>query len=93
MLGRLVAERVDHGPEKVWSDELATLCRSCDALLCNLECCISGRGTRTTRFPHKPFFFRAPPAAVGALAAVRTKTARSGAPSCQPAASGSACWP
>ena len=75
MLGRLVAERVDHGPEQVWSDELATLCRSCDALLCNLECCISGRGTRTTRIPHKPFFFRAPPAAVEALAAVGTSAA------------------
>ena len=75
MLGRLVAERVDHGPEQVWSDELATLCRSCDAFLCNLECCISGRGTRTTRIPHKPFFFRAPPAAVEALAAVGTSAA------------------
>jgi poly-gamma-glutamate capsule biosynthesis protein CapA/YwtB (metallophosphatase superfamily) len=70
MLGRLVAERVDRGrPERVWSDELAELCRSCDALVCNLECCISARGSRTTRLAHKPFFFRAPPAAVAALTA------------------------
>jgi poly-gamma-glutamate capsule biosynthesis protein CapA/YwtB (metallophosphatase superfamily) len=71
MLGRLVGERLDRGqPERIWSDELAELCRSCDALVCNLECCISERGSRTTRVPHKPFFFRAPPAAVEALAAV-----------------------
>jgi poly-gamma-glutamate capsule biosynthesis protein CapA/YwtB (metallophosphatase superfamily) len=71
MLGRVVAERLDRGrPERVWSDELAELCRSCDALVCNLECCISTRGSRTTRVAHKPFFFRAPPAAVAALTAV-----------------------
>jgi poly-gamma-glutamate capsule biosynthesis protein CapA/YwtB (metallophosphatase superfamily) len=76
MLGRLVGERLDHGrPERVWSDELAQLCRSCDALVCNLECCISARGNRTTRIPHKPFYFRAPPAAVEALAAVGTSVA------------------
>jgi Bacterial capsule synthesis protein PGA_cap len=70
MLGRRVAERLDGGrPEGVWSDELAELCRSCDALVCNLECCISARGSHTTRVAHKPFFFRAPPAAVAALAA------------------------
>jgi poly-gamma-glutamate capsule biosynthesis protein CapA/YwtB (metallophosphatase superfamily) len=73
MLGRLVAERLDRGqPERVWSDELAALCRSCDALVCNLECCISERGSRTTRVAQKPFFFRAPPAAIDALAAVGT---------------------
>jgi poly-gamma-glutamate capsule biosynthesis protein CapA/YwtB (metallophosphatase superfamily) len=71
MLGRLVAERLDRGrPERVWSDELAELCRSCNALVCNLECCISARGSRTTRLAHKPFFFRAPPTAVEALVAV-----------------------
>jgi Bacterial capsule synthesis protein PGA_cap len=73
MLGRLVAERLARGrPERVWSDELVTLCRSCDALVCNLECCISGQGSRTTRVPQKPFFFRGPPAAVEALAAIGT---------------------
>jgi poly-gamma-glutamate synthesis protein (capsule biosynthesis protein) len=69
MLGRLVADRLDPA-EQVWSDELTELCRSCDAVVCNLECCISDDGTRTTRIRGKPFFFRAPPAAVAALAAV-----------------------
>jgi poly-gamma-glutamate capsule biosynthesis protein CapA/YwtB (metallophosphatase superfamily) len=73
MLGRLVAERLDRGlAGQVWSDELAALCRSCDALVCNLECCISERGTPTTRVPGKAFFFRASPAAVEALAAAGT---------------------
>jgi poly-gamma-glutamate capsule biosynthesis protein CapA/YwtB (metallophosphatase superfamily) len=73
MLGRLVAKRLDGGlPGQVWSDELAALCRSCDALVCNLECCISERGTPTTRVRGKAFFFRASPAAVDALAAVGT---------------------
>jgi poly-gamma-glutamate capsule biosynthesis protein CapA/YwtB (metallophosphatase superfamily) len=71
MLGRLVAERLAlEPPDRVWSDELAELCRSCDALLCNLECCISERGVRTTRVPRKPFFFRGPPAAAEALVRV-----------------------
>jgi poly-gamma-glutamate capsule biosynthesis protein CapA/YwtB (metallophosphatase superfamily) len=73
MLGREVARAIDEGPpERVWSDELAELCRACDALICNLECCISERGGPTERIPDKPFFFRAPPAAVDALAAVGT---------------------
>jgi poly-gamma-glutamate capsule biosynthesis protein CapA/YwtB (metallophosphatase superfamily) len=73
MLGRTVAERLAQGPpERVWSDELAELCGACDALLCNLECCISARGQPTARIPDKPFFFRAPPAAIEALQAVGT---------------------
>jgi poly-gamma-glutamate capsule biosynthesis protein CapA/YwtB (metallophosphatase superfamily) len=73
MLGREVARAIDEGPpERVWSDELAELCRTCDALICNLECCISERGRPTERIPDKPFFFRAPPAAVEALAAAGT---------------------
>ncbi|HEX2233987.1 MAG TPA: CapA family protein [Thermoleophilaceae bacterium] len=74
MLGRQVARALDEGPAaRVWSDELAELCRSCDALVCNLECCISERGSETERIPGKPFFFRAPPAAaVEALATVGT---------------------
>jgi poly-gamma-glutamate capsule biosynthesis protein CapA/YwtB (metallophosphatase superfamily) len=73
MLGRVVAEHLDsERPEQVWSDEVVALCRSCDALLCNLECCISVRGSPTARVPGKPFFFRAPPAGVEALAAVGT---------------------
>jgi poly-gamma-glutamate capsule biosynthesis protein CapA/YwtB (metallophosphatase superfamily) len=71
MLGRQVARALEEGPaEQVWSDELAELCRSCDALVCNLECCISERGRPTERIPGKPFFFRAPPG--GALEALAT---------------------
>ena len=73
MLGREVARVLAEGPpERVWSDELLELCRSCDALVCNLECCISERGDRTERIAGKPFFFRAPPAAVRALQAIGT---------------------
>jgi poly-gamma-glutamate capsule biosynthesis protein CapA/YwtB (metallophosphatase superfamily) len=73
MLGRMVARRLaEEPPERVWSDEVVELCRSCDAVLCNLECCVSERGRRTERIAGKPFFFRAPPAAAGALAAVGT---------------------
>jgi poly-gamma-glutamate synthesis protein (capsule biosynthesis protein) len=71
MLGRGVARRIAVAPpERVWSDELAALCTSCDALICNVECCISERGIPTERVRDKPFFFRAPSTAVGALAAL-----------------------
>jgi poly-gamma-glutamate capsule biosynthesis protein CapA/YwtB (metallophosphatase superfamily) len=71
MLGRKVAERLAAGPpDRVWSSELADLCRSRDAVVCNLECCVSERGSPTGRIHRKPFFFRAPPAATEALAAV-----------------------
>jgi poly-gamma-glutamate capsule biosynthesis protein CapA/YwtB (metallophosphatase superfamily) len=74
MLGRLVAERLASDPPgAVWSNELTEVCRSCDAVVCNLECCISERGTRTERIPGKPFFFRAPPAALESLAAIGVK--------------------
>lgn len=74
MLGRKVAERIAQvGPEALWSDELAAICAGCDALICNLECCISTRGEATRRVPGKPFFFRAPPDATRALAAVGTR--------------------
>jgi poly-gamma-glutamate capsule biosynthesis protein CapA/YwtB (metallophosphatase superfamily) len=71
MLGRGVAARLsEDGPEEVWSPELRELCRSCDLVICNLECCISARGHETRRIPGKPFFFRAPPAAVQSLRAI-----------------------
>ena len=74
MLGRGVAQRLaEVPPERLWSEEVAQLCAACDAVLCNLECCISERGTPTERIPGKPFFFRAPPAAVDALAAAGVK--------------------
>jgi capsule synthesis protein PGA_cap len=73
MLGREVARRLSAGdPAGVWSQELRSLCGSCDAVVCNLECCVSAGGERTGRIPGKPFFFRAPPAATEALAAIGT---------------------
>ncbi|HMC07548.1 MAG TPA: CapA family protein [Solirubrobacterales bacterium] len=71
MLGRGVAERIARGrPEDVWSAEVRELLRSCDLVLLNLECCVSERGAATERIPGKPFFFRAPPAAVESLRAI-----------------------
>jgi poly-gamma-glutamate capsule biosynthesis protein CapA/YwtB (metallophosphatase superfamily) len=71
MLGRSVARALRQAPpERVWSEEVVALCAGCDAVICNLECCVSESGTATERIPDKPFFFRAPPSAVDALAAV-----------------------
>jgi poly-gamma-glutamate capsule biosynthesis protein CapA/YwtB (metallophosphatase superfamily) len=71
MLGRGVAQELDsREPEELWAPEVREVCRSCDLVVCNLECCISGRGRPTGRLPGKPFFFRGPPAATGALAAI-----------------------
>ena len=71
MLGRGVAGRLTEvAPEDLWAPELRDLCRSCDLVICNLECCISDRGAPTHRLRGKPFFFRAPPAAVGSLRAI-----------------------
>ena len=68
MLGRGVADRLIRDPHaRLWSDDMMRVCASCDVLFCNLECCISERGTRTARIPRKPFFFRGPPAATDAL--------------------------
>lgn len=71
MLGRTVAERLAEGPPAaVWSGEVAELCGACDTVICNLECCVSEHDERTDRIRGKPFFFRAPPSATEALAAV-----------------------
>ena len=71
MLGRAVAERLaDVPPEEVWAPEVRELCRACDLVICNLECCISVRGEPTERVRQKPFFFRGPPQAVGSLEAI-----------------------
>jgi capsule synthesis protein PGA_cap len=73
MLGRKVAESLRREPpEAVWSPDLRALCGTFDALVCNLECCVSERGRRTGLVAGKPFFFRAPPAAVETLRAVGT---------------------
>jgi poly-gamma-glutamate capsule biosynthesis protein CapA/YwtB (metallophosphatase superfamily) len=70
MLGRGVAERLRRDPpEQVWSPEVRELCRSLDAVVANLECCISERGEQTSLISGKPFFFRAPPVAVESLRA------------------------
>jgi poly-gamma-glutamate synthesis protein (capsule biosynthesis protein) len=71
MLGRGVADRLATAePGTVWAPELRELTAACDIVICNLECCISKRGAPTALIPAKPFFFRAPPAAVEALQAI-----------------------
>jgi poly-gamma-glutamate capsule biosynthesis protein CapA/YwtB (metallophosphatase superfamily) len=71
LLGRAVGERLaDVPPEEVWSPELRELCLASDLLICNLECCLSQRGDRTTRIRGKRFFFRGPPEAVESLRAI-----------------------
>src|SRR5262245_16455521 len=71
MLGRSVARRLDDAaPEDIWAPDVRELCRSCDLVVCNLECCISDRGAPTDRVRGKPFFFRGPPQAVRSLQAI-----------------------
>lgn len=71
MLGRGVGATLDsRPPESVWSPALREITSRCDAVICNLECCISSRGSPTNRIPGKPFFFRAPPSAVESLRAL-----------------------
>jgi poly-gamma-glutamate capsule biosynthesis protein CapA/YwtB (metallophosphatase superfamily) len=71
MLGRKVAERLERDPDaEVWSPEVRELCRACDALVVNLECCVSARGVPTSLIADKPFFFRSPPSGVDALRAI-----------------------
>lgn len=71
MLGRAVAESLRGAPaEEVWSPRLREVAAGCDAVVANLECCLSSRGRRTERMAGKPFFFRAPPRAAGSLRAM-----------------------
>ena len=68
MLGRGVAERLaEVGPQSLFAPEVADAAREGDVFVLNLECCISERGSPWPD-PGKPFFFRAPPVAVKALA-------------------------
>jgi poly-gamma-glutamate capsule biosynthesis protein CapA/YwtB (metallophosphatase superfamily) len=70
MLGRKVGEWIARAhPEDVWSDTVREVLAGCDAVVCNLECCISERGRRTEAVKGKPFFFRAPPKALRSLTA------------------------
>jgi hypothetical protein len=67
MLGRGVAERILEAPgDPLFDTEVVEFARSADLLVLNLECCISDRGSPWPD-PAKPFFFRAPPAAVEVL--------------------------
>ncbi|HEX2027673.1 MAG TPA: CapA family protein [Nitriliruptorales bacterium] len=68
MLGRKVAERLERDPPAaLFAEDLVTVAHEADLLVVNLECCISERGERWPD-PAKPFFFRAPPRALDALA-------------------------
>jgi poly-gamma-glutamate capsule biosynthesis protein CapA/YwtB (metallophosphatase superfamily) len=67
MLGRGVAEWITrYGPGALFAPELKQTAAEADAFVLNLECCVSDRG-RPAPVPGKPFYFRAPPAAVRAL--------------------------
>jgi poly-gamma-glutamate capsule biosynthesis protein CapA/YwtB (metallophosphatase superfamily) len=67
MLGRGVAAAIEErGTASVIADEVVEAVRGADLVVLNLECCISTRGERWPD-PAKPFFFRAPPAAVEIL--------------------------
>ena len=68
MLGRRVAEKLAvQPPSSLFSLDVVEAVREADLFVLNLECCISARGSRWPD-PAKPFFFRAPPSAVEALA-------------------------
>src|ERR671919_2032938 len=67
MLGRKVAGAIaEKGPASLVGEDVVGIAREADLLVLNLECCISDRGERWPD-PAKPFFFRAPPAAVDLL--------------------------
>jgi poly-gamma-glutamate capsule biosynthesis protein CapA/YwtB (metallophosphatase superfamily) len=73
MLGRGVANTLrSAAPESVWEPALRDVLAGCDAVIVNLECCVSERGRETRRIRGKPFFFRAPPAAIDSLRAIGT---------------------
>ncbi len=68
MLGRGVAEALlAGGPESAFAPDVVAAAREADLVVLNLECCISEHGSPWPD-PRKPFFFRAPPRAVEALA-------------------------
>jgi poly-gamma-glutamate synthesis protein (capsule biosynthesis protein) len=65
MLGRGVAERLEHEPpESLFAPEVVEAAREADLFVLNLECCISARGEPA---PGRVFHFRAPPWATQAL--------------------------
>jgi poly-gamma-glutamate capsule biosynthesis protein CapA/YwtB (metallophosphatase superfamily) len=65
MLGRGVAERLEHEPpESLFAPELVEVAHEADLFVLNLECCISARGEPA---PGRVFHFRAPPWATQVL--------------------------
>ena len=67
MLGRGVGDVLRRDPRaRLFSEEVIATARAADVFMLNLECCISARGEKWPT-PGKPFFFRAPPAAVDVL--------------------------
>jgi poly-gamma-glutamate synthesis protein (capsule biosynthesis protein) len=66
MLGRGAAEAVRASPESLFAPEVVAAAAGADLVVLNLECCVSERGEPWPD-PAKPFFFRAPPAAVEVL--------------------------
>ena len=72
MLGRMVSAEISRrDPASFWGDVLPEL-RAADAVLANLECAISSRGTKWSRTP-KRFHFRAVPAAIDVLKAAQVR--------------------
>jgi poly-gamma-glutamate synthesis protein (capsule biosynthesis protein) len=67
MLGRGVGEVIaEAGPRGLFDPAVLQAAHAADLFVLNLECCLSERGTPWPA-PGKPFFFRAPPAAVETL--------------------------
>lgn len=67
MLGRGVGDRIRaEGPHGLVADDVREVLAEADLVVANLECAVSDRGERWPD-PRKPFFFRAPPAAVDVL--------------------------
>jgi poly-gamma-glutamate synthesis protein (capsule biosynthesis protein) len=65
MLGRGVAERLEHDPpESLFAPEVVEVLGEADLFVLNLECCISARGEPA---PGRVFHFRAPPWATQVL--------------------------
>lgn len=70
MLGRGVAARLAEDPKAcLVAPDVLEVAGEADLAIVNLECCISERGEPWPD-PAKPFFFRAPPAAVDTLLAL-----------------------
>jgi poly-gamma-glutamate capsule biosynthesis protein CapA/YwtB (metallophosphatase superfamily) len=71
MLGRGVGERLGGvPPPPLVAPEVVEIAHQADLFVLNLECCISDRGEGWSA-PGKPFFFRAPPAAVDTLSQLK----------------------